>query len=220
MSTAGAEGTERIPEEIQLPDLVLLSSSQNSQAFDALSSQDTQFTSDTVDLTDVEAMEINCGRHDYGNEVQMVLQPITKRENVDCCKSGQRLDDACTESQESEEGGLEDEIMDGEQELCHFSQSSSLQPHSQLHSHYVHLLSSFTGDNGNASIVPLAPVGNWIHEHGLPHQMRMIPVINDPLVSSNVGVGKYNSTGSQTGQPSEATQSPCSPTHTEGEDYP
>ncbi|XP_038663600.1 spexin prohormone 2 isoform X3 [Scyliorhinus canicula] len=215
MTTSGTEGTERIHEGIQLPELVLLSSSQNSQPFDALSSQDTQFTSDTVDLTDVEAMEIDCGQHDYRNEVQMVLQSVSKREDVDNSESGQHLDDACTESPESDEGGLEDEIMEEEQELCPFSQPSPPRPHSQFHSHYVHLLSSFAGDNGNTSIMPLAPMGNWTQEHGLPHQMRMIPVIKGPLISSNVSVGKYNSTGSHTRQPSGATQPPCSPTHTE-----
>ncbi|XP_078077504.1 uncharacterized protein LOC144499263 [Mustelus asterias] len=215
MTTSEAEGTERIHEEIQLPDLVLLGSSQNSQPFDALSSQDTQFTSDTVDLTDVEAMEIDCGQHDYGSGVQMVLHSVTKREDVDSSQPGQHLDDACTESQESDEGGLEDEIMDEEQELCPFSQPSLPRPHSQLHSHYVHLLSSFTGDHGNTSIMPLAPMGNWTQEHGLPHQMRMIPVIQGPLISSNVSVGKHNSTGLHTGQPSGATQPSCSPTHTE-----
>uniref|UniRef100_UPI00398F83E7 protein lin-54 homolog n=1 Tax=Pristiophorus japonicus TaxID=55135 RepID=UPI00398F83E7 len=211
MTTNGAEGTEPIHEEIQLPDLVLLSSSQNSQPFDALSSQDTQFTSDTVDLTDVEAMEIDCGQHDYRNGVQIVLQSVTQREDVDSSQSGQHLDDACTESQESDEACLDDEMMDEEQESCPFSQPSPTQTPSQLHSHYVHLLSSFTGDHGNTSIMPLTPVGNWTQEHGLPHQVRMIPVIKGPFISSDVGVGKYISTG----QPPEATQPPCSPTHSE-----
>ncbi|XP_072128520.1 spexin prohormone 2 isoform X2 [Mobula birostris] len=74
MTTGTVEDMEPTHEEIQLPDLVLLSDSQNSQPFDAISSQDTQLTSDTVDLTDVEAMEIDYGQ-DYRN--QQTLRPLT-----------------------------------------------------------------------------------------------------------------------------------------------
>lgn len=80
MTTRTVEDIEPTCEDMQLPDLVLLSSSQNSQPFDAISSQDTQFTSDTVDLTDVEAMEIDCGQ-DYRNEVHIVLQSVIRRIN-------------------------------------------------------------------------------------------------------------------------------------------
>ncbi|XP_069755195.1 spexin prohormone 2 [Narcine bancroftii] len=74
MTARAIEDLELAQEEMQLPDLILLSTCQNSQPFDAMSSQDTQFTSETIDLTDVEAMEIDCGQ-DYRNE--QILRPLT-----------------------------------------------------------------------------------------------------------------------------------------------
>ncbi|XP_059831649.1 spexin prohormone 2 isoform X1 [Hypanus sabinus] len=70
MTTGTVEDMEPTHEEVQLPNLVLLSDNQNSQPFDAISNQDTQLTSDTVDLTDVEAMEIDYGQ-DFRNEVEI-----------------------------------------------------------------------------------------------------------------------------------------------------